>query len=443
MAIHKFLHLVDKYCHLSKEAGMIKLPPVMEKRLKSAIVNVFAACQIAYIDQMLDFLKDWTMLAHLSSKVIHILKSKALVEPFEYSLADGTIVELLPVDDFDDSMFTFSIIKDDVAIINNTFKKLDASGNTWKIIGKSGRFGKQDIVNYVLTKVSNFILEMSERQDSPLSGYGTTQLRDIVIELEAQKRKLAKYTTIEQPEILERQKQGYLPLMLSGWEYLKGVDLQSFFEYLIDHNFTGIGLILLPCKGNPASSGKPASFGSWSSSEKIFIINVYNLWTSPEKIIDADDIIVHLNYTIEHELSHIAQTLLGLLKAWRQENRYGTSSPNTVGGLPKKTILNEKNHESLNPSQYIKNQLATEYELQDLEFYAHIKSVSIELKNLLNKLPNKEERQLVFDHILNLSDHSDIFLNNPNTFAAVLKEKNPRKYAKFVSEIRKELEPYL
>ena len=73
MAIHKFLHLIDKYCHLSKEAGMIKLPPVMEKRLKSAIVNVFAACHIAYIDQILDFLIDWTMLAHFSSNVIIIL----------------------------------------------------------------------------------------------------------------------------------------------------------------------------------------------------------------------------------------------------------------------------------------------------------------------------------------------------------------------------------
>lgn len=204
------------------------------------------------------------------------------------------------------------------------------------------------------------------------------------------------------------------PLDLTGWKYLDQVDSEEFRDNLDRINFDEIRVVLTFKK-------KAGWEGLWEEGVRTLTLVAPSFPGIDYKKIQGT--LGGIKDVLEHELIHVGQTVIQWGKKLKEE-----------AGLPGRKLREE----GVNPMGLRMRQDGTPgggqripHELQDVEFYTRLNDTVRDFERLIKRVPDAR-RAAFFDN----------FIEKLPWFK-VLREKNPRKYAKAVSELRKAVEPLL
>lgn len=205
------------------------------------------------------------------------------------------------------------------------------------------------------------------------------------------------------------------PLDLTGWKYLAGLDKEEFWANLARSSFDRIQVTL-------TFKQKKGWDGLWQDM-------TYDLTLVAPSFpgIDVGKIknaLAGIKDTLEHELVHMAQTIIERGKRLKEE-----------AGLPSKGLREE----GIGPSGFIRDpKLRKErgrerdpHELHDVEFYTRLNDTVRRYERLAPKIPVAKRGEF-FQQFIE-KDH----------WLKALRRSAPRKYGKAVSELRKAVDPWL
>lgn len=130
--------------------------------------------------------------------------------------------------------------------------------------------------------------------------------------------------------------------------------------------------------------------------------------------------------TIDHELGHLAQDLLYILKNG-YDDKYKNTEPDYGYGVQSKRLSGKNERKK----DWITNKV--DHPLRDVEFYTRLGDSFTKIKNYIQSL-YPQHRKERFKISVGLSG------NDPEYFFDVLKKKNPAKWAKAVKETYKALQ---
>jgi hypothetical protein len=238
--------------------------------------------------------------------------------------------------------------------------------------------------------------------------------RETFVELSRLKKKLRTYASKPKERAVRTYKS--FKVNLDGWKYLPKDKGEAFLfkARLAQSGLTEIRAMMV----FGGSAGGRDWQGYWDDAKQVLALTAPNVGAQVDAVRDA---VEALRNTLDHELAHVGQTLIQYGKGLKEE-----------GGLPSKDIRDLRYSPTGRPvSPQRKERQQVDHALHDVEFYTNLRSDVGELRYRLPTVAEhkREERFQRF-----IDEHSGLKL---------MKEQAPRKWAKYVSELRKAVEEWL